>query len=147
MTEESPHIPWVPKDMEWFRADLIQEFTFSNGDGPLVWVNQILIHATSLEQAYEKALAHGYLYNDSYENSDGDQVTVRFRGLYDLYLIYDKLEDGAELLYTEYDEITEEEIQAMITTKEKLAAFVTHGVDPESGRAKLSQKQTRSSDD
>ena len=83
MTSESSHIPWVPKDMEWFIADLIQEFTFANGDGPLVWVNQILIRANSLEEAYENSLARGAVYNSSYLNSDGVQVTERFRGLRD----------------------------------------------------------------
>jgi hypothetical protein len=51
---------------------------------------------------------------------------VSFRGLRDLYLIYDKLEDGAELIYEEYQEITEEEIAAIVTPKEKLAAFEKH---------------------
>lgn len=134
MTSESSHIPWVPKDMEWFIADLIQEFTFANGDGPLVWVNQILIRANSLEEAYENSLARGAVYNSSYLNSDGVQVTERFRGLRDLYLIYDKLEDGAEILYTEYDDLDETRIAAMITPKERLAAFVTHDKRPEKSR-------------
>ena len=121
---------WVPTEMEWFRADLIQEFRFANGDHPLVWVNQILIRADSIELAYTKALAHGELYNETFTNSDGILVTVRFRGLEDLYLIYDKLEDGAELLYTEYDDLTEEDILNMITPQELLAAFQAH--DPAS---------------
>lgn len=57
-------------------------------------------------------------------------MTVRFRGLEDLYLIYDKLEDGAELLYTEYDDLTEDDVLKMITPKEQLAAFQAH--DPAS---------------
>jgi hypothetical protein len=121
--------------MEWFRADLIQQFSFANGDNPLVWVNQVLIRADSLELAYTKALAHGELYNETFTNSDGELVTVRFRGLEDLYLIYDKLEDGAELLYTEYDDLTEEDIEKMITPKEKLAAFEAH--DPATPQPKL----------
>jgi len=140
MTSESSHIPWVPKDMEWFIADLIQEFTFANGDGPLVWVNQILIRANSLEEAYENSLARGALYNSSYLNSDGVQVTECFRGLRDLYLIYDKLEDGAEILYTEYDDLDETRIAAMITPKEKLAAFVTHDKRPEKSRVEESSE-------
>lgn len=121
---------WVPSDMQWFRADLIQQFDFANGDPLLVWVNQILIRADSLELAYTKALAHGELYNETFTNTDGELVTVRFRGLEDLYLIYDKLEDGAELLYTEYDDLTEEDISSMITPRERLAAFQQH--DPSS---------------
>ena len=122
---------WIPKDMEWFLAELIQQHTFSNGDGPMIWVNTILIKATSIEQAYEKSLAYGDRYNHTFTNTDQEEVKVSFRGLRDLYLIYDKLEDGAELIYSEYDEITEEEIAAMITPKEKLAAFEFHGPETE----------------
>lgn len=124
--DEAPYVPWVPQEMEWFLAELIQEHTFGNGDGPLVWVNTVLIRANSLEEAYEKALTTGSKYNDKYKNTDGDLVTVRFRGLRDLLLIYEPLEDGAEIAYTEYDEITEEEIAAMVTPKEELGAFVKH---------------------
>ena len=120
MRDESPHIPWDPGEMEWFLAELIQGFTFSNGENPLVWVNTILIRANSLDQAYEKALKQGSLYDDTYANSNDVLVTVRFRGLRDLILIYEKLEDGAELSYTEYDDLNEEKIAAMVTPKEKL---------------------------
>jgi hypothetical protein len=126
---------WVPNDMEWFRADLIQQFDFANGDNPVVWVNEILIRADSLENAHKKALSHGERYNETYTNSDGVLVTVRFRGLKDLYLIYDKLEDGAELLYSEFDDLSEADIAAMITPKEKLAAFEAH--DPNSPQPKV----------
>ena len=41
-------------------------------------------------------------------------------------MIYGKLEDGAELLYTEYDDLNEEDISKMITPKSRLAAFQVH---------------------
>jgi hypothetical protein len=118
---------WIPKDMEWFLAELIQQFTFVDGSYS-IWVNTVLVKATSVEQAYEKALGFGEAYNSlTSTDEDGDEVKVTFRGLRDLYLIYDKLEDGAELIYTEFEEIAEEEIAAMVTPKEKLAAFQIHG--------------------
>lgn len=118
---------WVPKDMEWFLAELIQQFTFANGDEPLVWVNTVLIKANSLDEAYEKALKRGESYDDTYTNTDGVEVRTTFRGLRDLFLIYEKLEDGAEILYEEIDDISEEEIVEMITPKDQLAAFQAHG--------------------
>jgi hypothetical protein len=117
---------WIPKDMEWFLAELIQQFTYADGSHS-AYVNTILVKATSLEQAYEKALKFGEAYNETFTNTDQEEVKVSFVGLRDLFLIYEKLEDGAEVLYSEYEEITEEEIAAMVTPKEKLAAFVTHG--------------------
>jgi Domain of unknown function (DUF4288) len=117
---------WIPKDMEWFLAELIQQFTYADGTHS-VYVNTILVNANSLEQAYEKALGFGEAYNETFINNEQEEVKVGFAGLRDLFLIYEKLEDGAEVLYSEYEEITEEEIAAMITPKEKLAAFLTHG--------------------
>ena len=118
---------WVPKNIEWFLAQLMQEFTFANGDGPLLWVNTILVQATSLEEAYSKAMERGEGYNEKYTNTDQVEVTCKFRGLRDLYLIYEKLEDGAELIWTEYDDLDEAQIAAMVTEKDSLAAFLTHG--------------------
>jgi len=117
---------WTPRDMEWFLADLIQEFTYLDGSHS-IYVNTVLVKANSVEQAYEKALGFGEVYNYSFTNTDQEEVKVSFRGLRDLYLIYDKLEDGAELIYEDYDEITEEEIAAMVTPMEKLTAFDAHG--------------------
>ena len=114
---------YIPSEIEWFLAEMVQEFTFSNGDGPLVWVNTILINAVSLEDGYTKALQFGEQYNDTYLNSDHVEVTTRFRGLRDLFLIHDKLEHGAELLYEERDDLTEQQIAGMVKTKEQLAVF------------------------
>jgi hypothetical protein len=119
---------WTPKDMEWFLADLIQQFTFVDGSHSM-YVNTVLVKAASVEQAYEKALGFGEAYNYSFTNTDQEEVKVSFRGLRNLYLIYDKLEDGAELIYEEHEEITEEEIAAMVTPKEKLVAFKAHGLE------------------
>ncbi len=116
---------WIPKDMEWFLAELIQQFTFLDGSHS-IYVNTVLVKSDSIEQAYEKALEFGKVYNYSFTNSDGEEVRVSFRGLRDLYVIYEKLEDGAEIIYEEYDEITDDEITAMVTPKEKLAAFEKH---------------------
>jgi hypothetical protein len=120
---------WIPRDMEWFLADLIQQFTFIDGSRS-IYVNTTLVKAASVEEAYEKALEFGKTYNYSFTNADQEEVKVSFRGLRNLYLIYDKLEDGAELIYEEYDEATEEEIAAMVTPKEKLVAFEAHCPEP-----------------
>ena len=124
---------WIPKEMEWFLAELIQQFTFANGDGPSVWVNTLLVKANNVEEAYEKALKLGAKYNDTYINTDGVEVTTTFRGMRNLYLIYDPLEDGAELIYEEFDDLTEDEIAGMVTPKEQLAVFQWHGEEVAQG--------------
>lgn len=117
---------YIPKDMEWFLADVIQQFTFANGDSPSVWINTHLIKAASPEEAFNKASVVGERYNDTYLNTDQVEVTSTFRGLRDLLLIYEPLEDGAEIHWTEHDDLSEEQIAAMVTPKEKLGAFVVH---------------------
>ena len=116
----------IPKDMEWFLADVIQQFTFANGDSPSVWVNTHLIRSTSPDEAFNKALIVGERYNDTYLNTDQVEVTSTFRGLRDLLLIYEPLEDEAEIIWTEYDDLSEEQIAAMITPRERLGAFIVH---------------------
>ena len=114
---------YVPKDIEWFIAEMIQEFTFSNGDSPLVWVNSILVHAISLDEGYERAMKLGAQYDDVYMNSDGVQVTTRFKGLRDLFLVHDKLEDGAELVYEELEDLSEDAINKLAKARIELAVF------------------------
>ena len=118
---------WIPEDMEWFLAELIQQFAYANEDKLDVWVNTILVRASSPEEAHEKSLKLGETYNEKYINSDGVAVTATFRGLRNLYLIYDKLEDGAEIIYEELEGISEDEISAMITPKKQLVAIQAHG--------------------
>ncbi len=118
---------WIPKDMEWFLADVIQELKVGNSEESTVWINTHLISASSPEQAHEKALIHGKLYEDTWTNPDGEQVVSRFRGLRDLLLIYEKLEDGAEIMWEEQEDVKEADIQEMIKPKAQLGAIEKHG--------------------
>ena len=91
-------------------------------DEPLtVWENLILIHADSPEEAYEKANQHG---RDSEEEIRVDEKKgrQRFCGLKDLVLIYDDLEDGAELEWHEM-ELTRAQARELTKPKEQLHAF------------------------
>jgi hypothetical protein len=91
-------------------------------DEPLtVWENLILIRANSPEEAYEKANQHG---RDSEEEIRIDEKKGRHRfvGLKDLVLIYDDLEDGAELEWHEM-ELTRAQAKELTKQKEQLHAF------------------------
>jgi hypothetical protein len=92
-------VAYVPADAKWWLADLIVEFTFEGEVGNLVHYNLTLVRADSAEEAYSKSLRRGAENESTYTNSEGKLVTVRFRGLRNLYVISDDLEDGAELLY------------------------------------------------
>jgi hypothetical protein len=59
----------------------------------------------------------------SYENPDGKRVEFRFRGLRELSVIYDELEHGAELTYSEDVGWDESTIQEWVTPRAQLAVF------------------------
>lgn len=118
---------WIPKDMEWFLADMIQELKVAHAEDSTVWINTHLIRASSPDEAYEKALNLGKLYEDSWTNTDGEQVVSRFRGLRDLLLVYEKLEDGAEIMWEEQEDVNEQDIQEMIKPRAQLGAIEAHG--------------------
>jgi hypothetical protein len=114
---------FIPGNTEWFIGELVEEFKAADQTENLVHINTILIEANSPEVAYEKALALGELANRVFTNTDGVDVTVRFRGLRGLYPIHDRLEDGAELLYEEREGMSDEAIAKMVKPKEALAVF------------------------
>ena len=118
---------WIPKDTEWFLADLIQELKVADAEDSTVWINTHLIRASSPDEAYEKALNRGKLYEHFWTNTDGEQVVSRFRGLRDLLLVYEKLEDGAEIMWEEQEDVSEQDIQEMIKARAQLGAIEAHG--------------------
>lgn len=115
--------PFIPENTQWFIGELVEEFQAADQPSNLVYINTTLIQAESPEVAYSKALALGRSTNRVFTNSDGIEVRVTFRGLRGLYPVYDKLEDGAELLYEKRDGVSETAIAKMVKSKEELAVF------------------------
>lgn len=115
--------PWIPKDAKWYLADIVVEITVEGAEENSIESNLKLVRADSPEEAYEKAMLLGKDEEISYDNTDGAKVTFRFRGLRDLYVIYDELEHGAEILYWKYDGLSEDALTKMITPKEQLSVF------------------------
>src|SRR5262245_21828693 len=93
--------PWMSKDTKWYLAEIVMETTFESVAENLIESNLTLVRADSPEEAYQKALLLGREAELIYDNLDSEIVTVRFCGLRDLYVIYEELEHGAEILYTE----------------------------------------------
>ena len=77
-----------------------------------------------------------------YENPQGKRVTVRFIGLAQLIVVYDRLEDGAELLYEEAVGVEKAKIRAMVRRKEDPAVFrpQTPTFRPDYGPAEVFQE-------
>jgi hypothetical protein len=118
---------FVPKTTEWFLGELVQEFKIAGEPDNVVHINTVLVKADSPESAYLKALSFGEAGNDVYTNLDGLEVHGRFRGLRGglrgLYVIYEPLEDGAEILDEERRGMSEEAIIRMLKHKDALAVF------------------------
>ncbi len=114
---------FIPKGARWYLAGLILEHTIEGDPRNVVHVNTHLIEADSPEEAYQKANAQGRAGEIEYANTDGRMVRVAFRGLRDLDVIHDDLEDGAELFYEERVGIPEDALAGWVTPKEELAVF------------------------
>lgn len=110
-------------DKKWYLAGILEEFTVGDEPDKQLYVNWILVNAVDAEEAYAKALVFGERHTDDYLNPDDVMVKVRFRGLSDLLEIYEELEDGAEIVYDVYENITEAEVEAKIRPKSELSVF------------------------
>ena len=113
----------IPKDAKWYLADLIVQMRIEEEPRSLIHINTVLVRADSPEEAHEKALDLGRQEEYSYENTEGKVVSVIFGGLNDLNVIHDDLEHGAELIYQEKVDLTEEQIRALAKPKLQLGVF------------------------
>ena len=114
---------YISKDARWYLADVVLEHAVEGDLRNVVHVNVHLVEADSPERAYEKACALGRNAEQVYANSDGKEVRVVFRGLRQLNVIHDGLEDGAELTYEQYDSVPEGKLAGWVSPKESLAIF------------------------
>jgi hypothetical protein len=121
---EEGNMGFIPDDARWYLADLVLEYRVAGDPRNLVQINTHLIEAESPQQAHEKAKALGRSCKMRYRNSDGKQVRILFRGLRELNVIHEELEDGAELSYGEAVGVPEEQLHQWIRPKRKLAVFV-----------------------
>src|SRR5690349_728209 len=127
--ESSLCMAYVPGDAKWYLAEIVEEIKVEGASTNVIHNNLVLIHANSPEEAYEKASARGEEANITYENTEGQTVTVTFRGLSELNMIMDELEDGVEIAYEEMEDLSEEEIQEMLPVKEELGVFQADEAD------------------
>jgi len=114
---------YVPPNAQWYVAELVEETRVEGDVRNVVHKNLVLIRADSPEDAYEKALFLGRESQICYENPDGKQVYVSFRGLGELNVIHDQLDHGAELLYEQHINVPNEQIQKWVLPREQLAIF------------------------
>jgi hypothetical protein len=130
---------YVPDNAEWFLAQIVQEIRVAGSKRNIVHINFVIIHARSPGVAYDRAMSIGKEGDTSYINELGNRVTVRFRGLRDLDVIYDPLEDGCEIMFTEKLGVTRQGIKKLVRPKRQLEAFLPIRERP--GRPNFSSKR------
>ncbi len=68
----------------------------------LTWENTILVKATSIDLAYDKAVEFGLANTEPYKGGDGGvDVQWVFEGIVELLPIYEDLDDGSEISWAE----------------------------------------------
>ncbi len=116
---------------KWYLANLV-EFPIIREKGtleilnkwrPFYWDNMILISATNSEAAYKKAIRIGKEGEYKTINTDGNYLEWKFAGVRELVEIYDELEDGSEIAYSEGYCNNFENIRRLIPPKNKLSIF------------------------
>ena len=130
---------YVPDNAEWFLADIVQEIRVAGSKRNIVHINSVIVHARSPQAAYVRATEMGKRGNTSYVNERGKRVTIRFRGLRNLDVIYDALEDGCEITYAEKLGVTEKGIRKLVRPKKQLEVFMP--IRGRLGRPNFSSKE------
>ncbi len=115
----------------WWTAVYVERFEYYDEDKKklgrrcLAWENTILIKARDREQAYRKAIAMCRRESGvEWTNLNGKGPGAwRFEGLTDLLPVYDKLENGAELWWTEHKNRSVKTIKSWTKRKRDLGVF------------------------
>jgi Domain of unknown function (DUF4288) len=84
-----------------------------------VWENTRVIRAKNREEAYRKALRLGRVGSPSKTNGG----EWRFAGISMLLPIYEDLEDGSEILWTDRGSLPLERIRKLVKSKRQLSVF------------------------
>ncbi|MBF0410594.1 MAG: DUF4288 domain-containing protein [Candidatus Riflebacteria bacterium] len=116
---------YIPENAKWYLADIIEEIKIEDEINSIVHINLVLIKAYSPEEAYKKAKIVGKMYNSKYKNTENKIVITKFRGLRDLNVIYEELEDGSEIIYSRKNNMNDQKIKKLITPKRSLGVFAT----------------------
>jgi hypothetical protein len=114
---------YIPRGAKWYWAEVIVEIFVEDDTRNVVHRNLVLINADCPTAAYERAVEIGKGYESSDQNPAGKVVRTSFRGLGDLDVIYDEIEHGAEILYSESVSVPESQIEQWVRGKHQLALF------------------------
>jgi len=140
----------IENNDDWFLVSLVE---YCSPDGATqdddnarseVWENLYLINAVSIQDAYDKAVELGTSecqgMNSRRENaaSDGEWRLV---GVSELIPVYEDIEDGSELLWTNHESIPLSKAREMVKPKEEWVAIRSEPSVAEARRRKRSRNK------
>jgi hypothetical protein len=87
----------------------------------LTWENTVIVKANSLEEAYTKVEVIGKEHDSPYKGGkEGVRVNWIYEGVTSLLPIYEDLEDGAEIMWTERENLKLRNLRRMVQPLESL---------------------------
>lgn len=114
---------YIPKNAQWYVADLVEEIHVTGRKRQTAWINTVLIRADSPAEAHKKAMEVGKSGETKYKSMNGQTVRCRFRGIHELNVIHEKLEHGCEIFFRSKPSMTEKGIKRLVGPKQDLAVF------------------------
>ncbi len=87
------------------------------------WVNSLLINAPTLDDAYDKALRLSRIGGGRYRAVGGKTAYWKVVGVVDLVPVYDDIEDGTEIMWTDRGAMTVGKAKKEVLTKSDLKRY------------------------
>jgi hypothetical protein len=115
---------------DWYLVEIIEKYEPIATDKTkelrrvTTYGNYHLINATTPSQAYDKAVKIGKTSNYKFTNSHKLKMKSEFLGIGDLLPIHDNLEDGAEIMWTNYGFISAKNSEKKVRSKKELINFL-----------------------
>ena len=131
----SPYGWWIASYVE--RAEWDDEDRSDLNRRCTAWENAILVRARDRTEAWRKAVAVGRLGAGSrFTDSTGRRKgRWRFEGLTSLLPVYERLEDGAEILWQVHARRSVRRIKAMVKSRSRLPIFDDRDAPPPKKRS------------
>lgn len=126
----------------WYLADVVERCEAVGGEKSnpnrrcLTWVNTLLIRAPSLSEAYDKAMRVARKQYTSryravrYKGVSGRMVKWTVLGISSLVQVYESLEDGSEIAWTDRGYLSAKRSEAMVISKRALLKDAKKSLEP-----------------
>jgi len=117
-------------DRKWFMVEIIEKLEPVERDESkdlrrvTTYGNFHLIKAESADEAYNRGIKLGQESNLVFTNSDKVEMEWSFVGIGELLPIYEDIEDGAELMFTDYGNISHKRAMKMARDKTELLTAI-----------------------